>query len=267
MMDKVENQKQKKLIEVQRSDFSGVEYEAKGRYKMTSFCFLVSVLVPVVGSLLSFVKRRDIWATAICTASLILICLLLLPVLSRKTINLSFGLPLQGLFNSSFYADSLGLVFALVFSLIGTLTLIYSFSFMQGEENLKEYYFLITLLTGAAVGVCFSRNLILLYIFWEVAAFSAWRLYSFFRGGRDVFSATSAFLFTFLGSSLMLLGFAFLYIQSGTLHLIQLKGIQVLNFNFILSLILLGIIAKSAILPLQRWLPDAYSGAFLWENF
>lgn len=228
---------------------------------MSEFYLLASVLVPVVGSFLSFIRKREIWAALVCTASFILICLLLPPVLSKQTINFSFVLPLQGLFNLSFYADSLGVLFALVFSFIGTLTLIYSFSFMRGEENLKEYYFLISLLTGAAVGVCFSRNLILLYIFWEVAAFSAWRLYGFFRGERDIFSANRAFLFTFLGSSIMLLGFVFLYTQAGTLDLIKLRAIQVSNLNLILFLILLGIIGKSALLPLQIWLPDAYSGA------
>jgi len=112
---------------------------------------------------------------------------------------------------------------------------------------------------SSLVGISFSANLILLYVFWEVAALSAWRLYGFFRGNKEVIFANKAFLLTFLGSSFMLLGFILIYQATGTLDLVVLRGqpVSILAASFII----LGIIAKSATLPIQVWMPDAYSGA------
>jgi len=116
-----------------------------------------------------------------------------------------------------------------------------------------------TLMISSLVGISFSANLILLYVFWEVAALSAWRLYGFFRGDKEVILANKAFLLTFLGSSFMLLGFVLIYQAAGTLDLVFLQGqpVPILAASFII----LGIIAKSATLPIHVWMPDAYSGA------
>jgi len=99
---------------------------------------------------------------------------------------------------------------------------------------------------------------VLFYIFWEIAAVTVWRLVGFYREKKIVWIADKTFLMTFLGSSFMLMGFCLLYIQTGTLDLIQLKGTVIPNINLILFLIFLGIIAKSAILPLHTWLSDAH---------
>jgi len=70
--------------------------------------------------------------------------------------------------------------------------------------------------------------------------------------------ADKTFLMTFLGSSFMLLGFILLYNQTGTLSITQLKGIEISNLKGILFLIFLGIIAKSACLPIHTWLAEAH---------
>jgi len=56
----------------------------------------------------------------------------------------------------------------------------------------------------------------------------------------------------------MLLGFILLYGETGTLNLMELKGLQIPGLNIILFLIFLGIIAKSACLPIHTWLADAH---------
>jgi len=129
---------------------------------------------------------------------------------------------------------------------------------MKEQENQREYYFMTSLMIASLIGASFSRNLVLFYIFWEIAALTTWRLVGFYREEKIVWIADKTFLMTFLGSSFMLMGFCLLYIQTGSLDLIQLKGVAVPNINLILFLIFLGIIAKSAILPLHTWLSDAH---------
>jgi len=116
-----------------------------------------------------------------------------------------------------------------------------------------------TLMVGSLVGLAFSKNLILIYIFWEIASLTTWRLVGFHRGQKETAIANKTFLMIFAGSSLMLLGFIMIYAQARSFDLEMLKNVSV--SNPILLLILSGIVAKSAVLPVHNWLPDAHTTA------
>lgn len=229
---------------------------------MSSWYLMLSIFVPLLGSLfcLIFPRRiRGAWSVIVVSLSFVFLLFLLPSIMLGKVIRLNLGTSATGFFSFSFLADGISLIFALVFSFMGIIILLYSLTYIRPYENQKEYYFITTLMVGSLVGISFSANLMLLYVFWEVAALSAWRLYGFFRGKKEVIFASKAFLLTFLGSSLMLLGFILIYQARATLDLVVLRGQPVSNLA--LFLILLGIIAKSATLPIQVWMPDAYSGA------
>lgn len=229
---------------------------------MDSTYLILSIFIPLIGSFicLLFPKGvRDIWALLVTAVSFVFLLLLISPIAAGKELAIQLISQNGGFFNISFLADGISLIFALVFSFVGIITLIYSLTYVKQYAHLREYYFMTTLMIGSLIGVAFSSNLILLYIFWELAALSAWRLYGFFRGERDVILANKAFLMTFLGSSLMLVGFVLISQTHGTLDLADLRGQEV--SNWLLFFIFLGIIAKSATLPIQIWMPDAYTGA------
>ena len=229
---------------------------------MSSWYLMLSIFVPLLGSLFCLVfpgKIRGVWSVIIVSLSFIFLLFLLPSIMLGEVIRLNLAFSGTGFFSFSFLADGVSLIFALVFSFIGIIILLYSLTYIKPYHNQKEYYFITTLMIGSLVGISFSANLMLLYIFWEVAALSAWRLYGFFRGKKEVIFANKAFLLTFLGSSFMLLGFILIYQARATLDLVVLRGQPVSNLA--LFFILLGIIAKSATLPIQVWMPDAYSGA------
>jgi len=220
-----------------------------------------AVLVPLIGSLFCFVfprKVREGWAVGIVALSFVFLLFLIGPIMQGKLIQVDF-LSFEGdYFSLSFFADGISLTFALIFSFIGLIALIYSLSYMKEYENQREYYFMTCLMIASLIGVSFSRNLILFYVFWEIAALTTWRLIGFYREEKIVQIADKTFLMTFLGSSFMLVGFVLIYVQTGSLDLIQLRGAVPPNINTALFLIFLGIIAKSAILPLHTWLSDAH---------
>lgn len=229
---------------------------------MSNLYISLSILVPLIGSLFCLIFPRKMsgpWSVIVVSLSFVFLLFLLPPIMLGKVIRLNLGVSATGFFSFSFLADGISLIFALVFSFIGIIILLYSLTYIKPYHNQKEYYFMTTLMIGSLVGISFSANLMLLYVFWEVAALSAWRLYGFFRGKKEVIFANKAFLLTFLGSSFMLLGFILIYQARATLDLVVLRGQPVSNLA--LFLILLGIIAKSATLPIQVWMPDAYSGA------
>jgi len=228
---------------------------------MLAFFLMGAVWIPLIGSLFCLLfprKVREGWAVGIVGLSFVLLLFLTGWIIQGKSLQIDILSLKGGYFALSFFADGISLTFALIFSFVGLVSLIYSLSYMKEQENQREYYFMTSLMIASLIGASFSRNLVLFYIFWEIAALTTWRLVGFYREERIVWIADKTFLMTFLGSSFMLMGFCLLYIQTGSLDLIQLKGVAVPNINLILFLIFLGIIAKSAILPLHTWLSDAH---------
>ena len=74
------------------------------------------------------------------------------------------------------------------------------------------------------MGLVFSGNLIFLYLFWEIIAICCWRLIGFYRLKETSSKADKAFLVTFFGAVVMLLGFIQIYGQTGTFDLTAMRG-------------------------------------------
>ncbi|MFN3550944.1 MAG: NADH-quinone oxidoreductase subunit L [Endomicrobiia bacterium] len=151
--------------------------------------------------------------------------------------------------------DSYAVIMALTSTLVGLLIVIYSFDYMSHYEKQNDYYFYVTLFIGSMLGIIFSGNFIVTYIFWEITSICSWQLISFYKKNVHLSKGNKAFLVTFLGSTLMLLGIVMVYIEKGSFNLVDLKGKQISD---LLALFLIfGMIAKSAQLPFHIWLPDA----------
>jgi NADH:ubiquinone oxidoreductase subunit 5 (subunit L)/multisubunit Na+/H+ antiporter MnhA subunit len=162
---------------------------------------------------------------------------------------------LSGWFNLSFIADGLAVFMAVVSSFVAFLISLYSLEYMKDYENRGVFYFWTVLFVGSMMGLVFSANLILLFCFWEVTSLCSWRLIAFYRKEEDTKAADKAFLVTFFGASAMLAGIILIYLNYGTLEIVSLRGLPIANISAFLLLV--GIISKSAQLPLETWLPDA----------
>jgi NADH:ubiquinone oxidoreductase subunit 5 (subunit L)/multisubunit Na+/H+ antiporter MnhA subunit len=153
----------------------------------------------------------------------------------------------------------LAVFMAVVSSLVGAIIVLYSFGYISHYTNQNEYYLMVVLFLGAMMGIVFSANLILLYLFWEITAIASWRLIGFFREPKHVLRADKAFLVTVFGSLIMLIGFIMIFQQTGSFDLAVIKDTLKNNPlpNITVLLILFGILSKSATLPFHTWLPDA----------
>lgn len=212
---------------------------------------LGSFLLPLIGKICE--QTRNLFALLCLLVSLVTALMLVPVVLAGTTVTVTFG----GI--NLFYADQLAVFMALVSSLVGAIIVFYSFGYISHYEHRDEYYFMVVLFLGSMMGLIFSRNLIGLYLFWEITTVACWRLIGFFREKQHVLRADKAFLVTLAGALVMLLGFIVIYNQSGSFDLgkIQaaLHGRPVRNLA--VFLILFGILSKSATLPFHTWLPDA----------
>ncbi|MBF0494646.1 MAG: NADH-quinone oxidoreductase subunit L, partial [Candidatus Omnitrophica bacterium] len=223
---------------------------------------LWAVFVPVIGAFaLPIIGRlsntlRNYSAFILLAISFVLSLTLVRPVLTGP---INAGVALSGPFNMLFHADPLAVFMALTSSFIGLVIILYSFEYISHYENQNEYYVMVVLFLGSMMGIIYASNLIFLYIFWELTAISSWRLIGFFRKENDVIRANKAFLVTFFGSVVMLIGFIMIYSQTGSFDLGVCKEYFKANHlpNIVVLLILAGILSKSATLPFQTWLPDA----------
>jgi len=215
---------------------------------------LSAVAAPVLGSFLVLAapKHRHILALMLVAVSFCAALFLLGPALGQYTaLNLKF----MNRLNFEFAVDGLAVFMALCSSGIGVLIIYYSFGYMKHCRHLAEYYFFIVLFLGSMLGLIFSANLLLMYFFWEITTICSWRLIGFYREKQHLANANKAVYVTFFGSALMLIGMEMVYHKFGTLNLAQLRGADI--GNPALLLLLIGMLAKSAQLPFQVWLPAA----------
>lgn len=220
---------------------------------------LVCVLLPLMGScLLPVLGRmntvlRNLASLGLVLASFVCSFLMLPSILNGENILIQYDLPLGLTFG--FLADGLSLFMSIIATMVAAVIVFYSFGYIEKADNQNEYYTMVVMFIGAMMGLVFSTNLVFLYVFWEISAICCWRLIGFYRKDAYVYRADKAFMITVGGAVLMLIGFIAIYIQTGTFDLLLLKGAGV--DSWIVILILVGILSKSAILPLHSWLPDA----------
>ena len=220
---------------------------------------LICVLTPLAGAfLLPLLGRLSTRLRNICALAMVLVSLacaiaLVPEAVSGRVGSFAFNGPLGISFTLT--ADALAVFMAVVSSLVGALIMLFSWDYISHYGNQNEYYMMAVLFLGAMMGLVFSTNLIFLYVFWEITGIASWRLIGFYRGTTDVLRADKAFLVTGFGALVMLVGILAVYGQTGTFDLGGMKG-TVLPWT-VSTLLLVGMLSKSATLPFHTWLPDA----------
>ncbi len=160
----------------------------------------------------------------------------------------------------SFSSGALEVFFASIFLFIGLMVFLYSLARIKGTGGqLAEYYLFLTVLVSAGLGLVFARDLLLIFVFWELATIALWRLASYFRDKESVEAGLWALYINFAAAAVMLVGLVLIQVECGSWGLNELTGKPLPLFPAILFLV--GIVAKSASLPLYIWLPKAYRQA------
>jgi len=157
--------------------------------------------------------------------------------------------------------DDLTVQLLAVVGVIATCVQVYSIGYLHLRP--ASYHALVTLFTAAMVTVVIADSLFLLLIGWEVMGVCSYLLIGHYWERRDARSgAVKAFLKTRLGDVGFLFGIFVLGVGAGTFRISELDPARispgVLTTGTLL--LLLGVVGKSAQVPLQTWLPDAMPG-------
>src|SRR3954447_1486638 len=140
-----------------------------------------------------------------------------------------------------------------------------------GRGNPRLFIALILLLEATVIGALSSLDLILYFVFWEAMLIPLYLLISAFGGARRGYAALKFFIYTSVGSLLMLLAMLYLSYAHATrvasaspsFDLGDLIGTQLTTTEqrWLFLAFALAFAIKLPIFPLHSWLPDAYTQA------
>ena len=169
---------------------------------------------------------------------------------------------------AGFYLGIDGISFLLIMltTLLGWISILSSWSAI--EERTKEYYAWFLVLQTGMLGVFMALDFFLFFVFWEAMLVPMYLLIGIWGGPRKLYAAIKFFLYTLLGSVLMLLGILFLYFNNHsvtgvyTFSIPELyKTAPAIPFHFAIWLFLaffIGFAIKVPMFPFHTWLPDAH---------
>lgn len=231
----------------------------------------LSILSPVIGALaVAIVGRNDDGGSNPRDVATVLATLftfgfvvqLVGPIMSGDRPELSLFEVLPGL-AIAFKVEPLGMLFALVASGLWIPTSIYAFGYMRGhqERHQTRFFVCFSIAIFAAIGIAFARNLLTLFLFYEVLTFSTYPLVTH-EGSEKAVRAGRSYLgiLVFTSVSFLLLAIIWTWQITGTLEF-QAGGIVTGNFKgtsvfLLLALFVFGT-GKAALMPFHRWLPAA----------
>lgn len=212
-------------------------------------------------------KIKNLGLISSCIALVSLTCILcnwiILPYDDMLLITIPW-IPSLGI-NISLIVDGLSLFFGIMVAGMGILVNIYANYYMDpNEKGLGRFYCCLTSFMGSMLGVIFSDNLMLLYIFWEMTGIFSFLLIGYYR--QDELSAKNArlaLMTTFLTGIFLFVGILLIGILDGTYlwsEIIEM-GINYSSHSFwsypIMIFFLIAIFGKSVQLPFHFWLPKA----------
>lgn len=137
------------------------------------------------------------------------------------------------------------------------------------EKRVKEYYVSFLLLETAMLGALCALDLVLFYIFWELMLVPMYLLIGVWGGPKRIYAAIKFFLYTMVGSVLMLLAILAIYFHYGaetgiyTFNVMELykAGMPLTAQYWLFGAFALSFAIKVPMFPFHTWLPDAHTEA------
>ncbi len=154
--------------------------------------------------------------------------------------------------------DGISMLFILLTAFMTVIVILSCWRAIQ--YKLAQYLAAFLIMEGLMIGTFCALNAMLFYLFWEGMLIPMFLIIGIWGGKRRIYSALKFFLYTFLGSVLMLVVFIWLYIRTGTFNILDFYGLhlgatqQVLIFIGLFS----AFAVKVPMVPLHTWLPDAH---------
>ncbi len=165
---------------------------------------------------------------------------------------------ISGFIKFKFGIDGISILFILLTSLIVPISIISCINSV--ETRLKEFLIALLILETFMIGVFCSLDLVIFYLFFEAGLIPMFLIIGIWGGKRRIYSAFKFFLFTLLGSVLMLVAIISIYWIAGTTDVTEIFKIKIAaEYQYLLWLAFFSSFAvKLPMWPVHTWLPDAH---------
>ena len=163
--------------------------------------------------------------------------------------------------------DGFSTLLILLATLIGAIAVLSSWTAIT--ERVKEYYIFLLVLQTGMIGAFVALDFLLFFVFWEVMLVPMYFLIGIWGSANRLYSAIKFFLFTLVGSVIMLLGILAVYFYNYDItgvYTFDITRFHELNMPFeyqwwVFLAFFLGFAVKVPMFPFHTWLPDAHTDA------
>jgi NADH-quinone oxidoreductase subunit M len=163
--------------------------------------------------------------------------------------------------------DGFSVLLILLTTLMGVIAILSSWTAIT--ERVKEYYIFLLVLQTGMLGAFMSLDFLLFFLFWEVMLVPMYFLIGIWGSANRLYSAIKFFLYTLVGSVVMLLGILALYFYNFSVtgaYTFDITQFHRLNLPYnlqwwIFLAFFLGFAIKVPMFPFHTWLPDAHTDA------
>ncbi len=223
------------------------------------FLILLPLLTGIVGFFIKEASAAKGWAllSAILTLIVAIAGIYFYP--SAQQSFDSVWLPALG---SRFTLSMDGMSKMLVLLTAISFPLVFLSTYKNSYKNAGSFYALMLLTQAGLMGVFLANDALLFYFFWELALIPVYFLCSLWGGEKRIAATFKFFIYTFIGSLMMLAGILYLYFQTAdhsfawqSFYTVQMEPAQQ---SLIFWLFFVAFAIKMPIFPFHTWQPDAY---------
>jgi len=161
-----------------------------------------------------------------------------------------------------FKINALSWLFAISITVLSTLSILFSLSYMKDKSKLDLYYMMMLLINASMLGIVLSGDLISFYVFWEIMSWSIFILISYERGSA-LAAGLKYIIISLVGSLCMLVGIIAIFSHYNTFNISQIAAFMTSAPSgltiFVLIMFCIGFGIKNGLMPLHVWVPSAYS--------
>lgn len=243
---------------------------------MRQYLLTILILLPVVGALVCAVynlatnkEAHFKWIALAFSVVTFLLSLLLISGSGSAGYTFEQNANWIGAIGASYHVavDGISLWLVILTTLLMPIAILSSWTAIKKRQ--LSYYIFLLLLEGALIGVFVSLDLLLFYLFFEASLIPMFFLIGVWGGERRIYAAIKFFIYTAVGSLLMLVGIIALYFIFGTFDYVAIM--QAMNTGalalspraefWLFLAFAFAFCIKIPLFPLHTWLPDAHTEA------
>ena len=235
---------------------------------MNSYLLSLAIWVPILGALPILAlgsERRDAvrWLSLAVAVAGFLVTLPLYTGFDRAYVGMQFVelAPWIPRFNVQYFlgVDGISVLFILLNAFVTVLVVLAGWQVI--EEKIAQYMAAFLIMSGLMNGIFAALDAVLFYVFFEASLIPMYIIIGVWGGPNRVYAAFKFFLYTLLGSLLMLVSLLYLFLESGgSFNLLEWHQLRLAMQPQVIVFVafMVAFAVKVPMWPVHTWLPDAY---------